>query len=92
MVTLACAAATASTDDSELLELQEAGVMMLTQVVRIFAQVSTVASCDKTVPYVCSFGVVVTEDGVFTLVLLTVCMVVSLSSAVFLRRIIFFFP
>eukprot|EP00752_Nemacystus_decipiens_P013802 g12254.t1 len=39
MVTLACAAATASTDDSELLELQEAGVMMLTEVVRIFAQV-----------------------------------------------------
>ncbi|CAM9596050.1 unnamed protein product, partial [Ectocarpus sp. 8 AP-2014] len=29
LVTLACAAATASTDDSELLELQEAGVMML---------------------------------------------------------------
>lgn len=40
MVTLACAAATASTDDSELLELQEAGVMMLTEVVRIFAQVT----------------------------------------------------
>lgn len=39
MVTLACAAATASTDDSELLELQEVGVMMLTEVVRIFAQV-----------------------------------------------------
>lgn len=40
MVTLACAAATASTDDSELLELQESGVMMLTEVVRMFAQVS----------------------------------------------------
>lgn len=39
MVTLACAAATASTDDSELLELQEAGVMMLTEVARTFAQV-----------------------------------------------------
>lgn len=39
MVTLACAAATASTDDSELLELQEAGVRMLTEVVRIFGQV-----------------------------------------------------
>ena len=39
MVTLACAAATASTDDSELLELQEAGVMMLTEVARAFAQV-----------------------------------------------------
>lgn len=38
-MTLACAAATASTDDSELLELQEAGVMMLTQVARTFAQV-----------------------------------------------------
>ncbi|CAB1108275.1 unnamed protein product [Ectocarpus sp. CCAP 1310/34] len=39
LVTLACAAATASTDDSELLELQEAGVMMLTVVARTFAQV-----------------------------------------------------
>lgn len=39
MVTLACAASTASTDDSELLELQEAGVMMLTEVARTFAQV-----------------------------------------------------
>ncbi|CAM9976182.1 unnamed protein product [Scytosiphon promiscuus] len=39
LVTLACAAATASTDDSELLELQEAGVMMLTEVARTFAQV-----------------------------------------------------
>lgn len=39
MVTLACAAATASTDDSELLELQEAGVMLLTEVARAFAQV-----------------------------------------------------
>lgn len=45
MVTLACAAATASTDDSELLELQEAGVMMLTEVVRTFAQV-----CKRTSP------------------------------------------
>ena len=39
LVTTACAAATASTDDSELLELQEAGIMMLTEVVRTFAQV-----------------------------------------------------
>lgn len=39
MVTLACAAATASTDDSELLDLQEAGVMMLTEVARMFGQV-----------------------------------------------------
>lgn len=46
MVTLACAAATASTDDSELLELQEAGVMMLTEVVRIFAQVMVTDVCD----------------------------------------------
>ncbi|CAM9302830.1 unnamed protein product [Chrysoparadoxa australica] len=38
LLSMACTAATASTHDSELLELQEAGVRLLTAVVRAFAQ------------------------------------------------------
>ncbi|CAN0107111.1 unnamed protein product, partial [Phaeothamnion confervicola] len=39
LISTACTAATASTDDSELLELQEAGVRLLITVVQAFAAV-----------------------------------------------------